>query len=142
MEEKYYIAINDNERQGPFTIEQLKGVVTPETMVWNKSLPSWTAASEVSELKSILDPSGKVGSTRFNPPKSWLLSSLITFFVFSYPFGGIATYYASKVDDNYLKGDLSQAEYYSKKAQRFVIIGIILGLIFRPILISSLCKLF
>lgn len=39
MDEKYYIAINENERKGPYSIEELRLLITPETLVWHKNLP-------------------------------------------------------------------------------------------------------
>ncbi len=47
---KYYIA-NNGEPQGPYTPEQLRDfAITPSTMVWNESMPAWTAAGDVPEL--------------------------------------------------------------------------------------------
>lgn len=47
---KYYIA-NNGEPQGPYTPEQLRDLaITPSTMVWNESMPAWTAAADVPEL--------------------------------------------------------------------------------------------
>ena len=137
MEEKYYIAISDNERQGPYTMDQLKDVITADTMVWNKDLPSWTAAQDVPQLYKLLDIKNDTIKSSFNPPKSWLLTSLLVFFIFSFIFGAIAIYYATKVDDNYLRNANSEAELYSKKARQFVIIGVVFGLIVRPFILGQ-----
>lgn len=137
MEEKFYVAINENERQGPYTITQLDGHITPETLVWNRSLPTWVEAKEVKQLNRLFE-NKENGEVVFAPPKSYLFPSLLVFFICSFIFGAIAVFYASKVDDLYLKGEEDAALEYSKKARITFIIGIFVGLLLRPILIGSL----
>ena len=138
MDEKYYIAINENERKGPYSIEELRLLITPDTLVWHKNLPTWQAAKEVPELKSLLNIQNEDTevSSKFNPPKSWLLPALLTFFLFSFILGAFAVFYATRVDDAYLRGELAFAKESSRKARQLVIIGIAVGIIARPLLIK------
>lgn len=138
MDEKYYIAINENERKGPYSIEELRLLITPETLVWHKNLPTWQSAKDISELKSILNIQQDEETTTsldFNPPQSWILSALLTFFLFSTVLGAIAIYYAAKVDDAYLKGEQNLSKKYARLARQFVFIGIPVGIIIRTIII-------
>lgn len=49
----YYVAVN-GQHTGPFTVEQLSGMnLTPDTLVWNDSMPNWTEAGKVAELQSL-----------------------------------------------------------------------------------------
>lgn len=132
MDEKYYIAINDNERKGPYTLNELRGIITPETKLWNKTLPTWMLAKDIPELQSILtiqeqEEKPKIFEIRFNPPNSWLLASFLIFFFLSSIIGAIAIFHATKVDDNYLLGNYEASKNHSKKAKLFVIIGLAFG---------------
>lgn len=141
MDNKYYIAINDNERKGPYTIQELKGMITPETKLWNKSLPTWMLASEIPEVQYILENREETSmkiELGYNPPSSWLLASFLTFFFFNIIIGAIAIFHATKVDDNYLLGNKNEAKEHSRKAKLFVVIGIAVGIILRPIILNLL----
>ena len=138
MDEKYYIAINENERKGPYSIEELRLLITPETLVWHKNLPTWQSAKEVPELKSILNiqqDEEVTTNSDFDPPQSWILSALLTFFLFSTVLGAVAIYYAAKVDDAYLRGEHSLSKKYAQLARKFVFIGIPVGMIVRTVII-------
>lgn len=51
---KYYIA-KDGQPVGPFTVDELKTQgITPDTLVWNDSLPQWTRAGAISELSAFV----------------------------------------------------------------------------------------
>ncbi|HHH52362.1 MAG TPA: DUF4339 domain-containing protein [Bacteroidetes bacterium] len=53
---KIYYIIEDNEKQGPFSIEELKTKrVFPKTPVWEKSFDGWKEAGFVPELADILE---------------------------------------------------------------------------------------
>ena len=52
---KYYYKDAAGQQQGPFTIEELAGKnISPNTAVWYDTLPKWTTAAEVDELKNII----------------------------------------------------------------------------------------
>lgn len=147
MDEKYYITINDNERKGPYTLQELKGNITPETKLWNKSLPTWMLAKDIPELQPLLSTHSEeeirqVQKDTFSPPSSWLLASSLIFFFFSSILGAIALFHATKVDDNYMLGNYKTAIHHSRRAKLFVIIGLIfgatIGLAIRLVLINTI----
>lgn len=48
-----YFAIIDDQRQGPFTLEELyKAGVTPDTYVWCKKMATWDTARNVEEIRN------------------------------------------------------------------------------------------
>ncbi len=53
----YYYNIDGN-TLGPLPIEQLIGIITPETLIWNEngSMPNWKPANEVSEFIELSQP--------------------------------------------------------------------------------------
>jgi TM2 domain-containing membrane protein YozV len=70
----YFIASGAGQ-QGPFTIEQLRGMgVRPETMVWAEGMPQWVPASQVAELQPLLSagtasPGGVAAPMGYVPPQ-------------------------------------------------------------------------
>ncbi|MBR5688553.1 MAG: DUF4339 domain-containing protein [Prevotella sp.] len=51
---KEYLIIVNGQRQGPFTIEELRRRhITPETIVWAYGMSNWAPASQVSELQPL-----------------------------------------------------------------------------------------
>jgi hypothetical protein len=55
----YYAAIN-GQQQGPFELTILRGRVaageiTRDTLVWKQSMPNWTPAGQVDELKPLFE---------------------------------------------------------------------------------------
>lgn len=51
---QYYIA-NGKQPLGPFDLNQLREMnITPETLVWNQSMPDWQRADQVEELRTQL----------------------------------------------------------------------------------------
>lgn len=49
----FYVAVG-TQHTGPFTLEQLaQQNLTPETLVWNDTMPNWTPAGQVAELRSL-----------------------------------------------------------------------------------------
>jgi len=52
---KYYI-IENNEKKGPFSFEELKEFkISFNTLIWTEGLTDWTKAKNIDELKTILD---------------------------------------------------------------------------------------
>jgi uncharacterized membrane protein YhaH (DUF805 family) len=52
---KYFYSI-DNEKQGPFSIEELSDKnITDETLIWFEGLEDWTPAKEVEKIIAILE---------------------------------------------------------------------------------------
>jgi hypothetical protein len=52
---KYYL-YDGTTQHGPFDLADLETkIITPQTMVWHESLPDWKPASEIDELKGLLN---------------------------------------------------------------------------------------
>ena len=65
-----------------------------------------------------------------NPPKSYLIESILVTVFFCIPFGIIGIVNASKVESLYNNGDYEGAENASKTAKRWMIIGLVSGFVF------------
>ena len=51
-----YFIHDGNERQGPFTVDELKQKsIRRDTPVWKKGLTDWTRAGDIAELKSLFE---------------------------------------------------------------------------------------
>ncbi len=54
METKYFIAVG-GQQQGPYTIDELRGMeIYADTLVWKSGMPDWQPASAVEELSGIV----------------------------------------------------------------------------------------
>ncbi len=73
---EYYI-LNGSEQQGPYTIDQLRGRVTPQTYVWREGLPDWIQAINLPELSAVLLPEGSVSPSGVVKPKDYLVESIL-----------------------------------------------------------------
>ena len=52
--------IENGQQRGPFTLEQLRFMpITPDTEVWKEGMYNWVKASEVPELRDLLDAQGQ-----------------------------------------------------------------------------------
>lgn len=51
---EYWIVVNDT-HAGPYTAEQLRGSITPDTYVWYRDLPQWVLAKDVPELAALFE---------------------------------------------------------------------------------------
>jgi len=49
---KQYYAYLEGQQSGPFSIDELKGKITRETMVWHEGLPEWISAHQVPDLQT------------------------------------------------------------------------------------------
>ncbi|MDG1954124.1 MAG: DUF4339 domain-containing protein [Polaribacter sp.] len=53
---KKYFYSNDNEKNGPFSFEELKNEnIKKETLIWYEGLDDWTKASDLNEMMPILE---------------------------------------------------------------------------------------
>jgi hypothetical protein len=62
--ETVYHVANNGQQSGPYTLSQLQqlqeqGLLTPETMVWQKGSPQWSKASSYPELSSLFQTSSE-----------------------------------------------------------------------------------
>lgn len=54
---KYYYYLRDNQRHGPFSLEELKPHrITQKTLVWTEGLDNWVPAGDVTDLQALLIP--------------------------------------------------------------------------------------
>ena len=61
---KYYLIEND-EKTGPFTIEELnKKDIYKDTLIWTKGLDEWTAAKNIPMLKDMIDQTPPIFSSK------------------------------------------------------------------------------
>lgn len=49
---KYYIH-NGTEQEGPFDLDDLKGKITRDTLIWYEGAADWTKADDIEDLKSV-----------------------------------------------------------------------------------------
>jgi hypothetical protein len=55
--EKVYYYMNGSMRVGPLSLEALKSApITPNTLIWNNTLPNWVAAGTLPELSGVYAP--------------------------------------------------------------------------------------
>jgi membrane protease subunit (stomatin/prohibitin family) len=50
----FFIAL-DGKQAGPFTVSELGGKVTRDTLVWRQGMAQWTRAADVADLKSVVE---------------------------------------------------------------------------------------
>lgn len=53
MEEGFYYVDAAGKRQGPFGINQLRGLISPNTLVWTKGMTGWVSAGQIPALAQI-----------------------------------------------------------------------------------------
>jgi hypothetical protein len=73
MNEKQYYYLNGTAKMGPFLLETLRHApITPDTMVWNASLPEWVEARSLPELQALFVAFsyGRGATFPTNPPSS------------------------------------------------------------------------
>jgi len=66
----WYLFIN-NAQVGPLTLAEVQASsITPDTMVWNESLPQWTPAAQIPELTHLFTsgPAENAGTATPPPP--------------------------------------------------------------------------
>lgn len=53
MEDGFYYVDAAGKRQGPFGINQLRGLISPNTLVWTKGMTGWVSAGQIPALAQI-----------------------------------------------------------------------------------------
>ena len=53
MEEGFYYVDAAGKRQGPFGINQLRGLISPNTLVWTKGMTGWVPAGQIPALVAL-----------------------------------------------------------------------------------------
>ena len=78
---KYYIYRN-LKKQGPFSLQELKKRIHPETLIWYEGLEDWAKAVEIKEIKDYLEQSPPPTPFERNKIKAIkVLSSACIFFL-------------------------------------------------------------
>jgi hypothetical protein len=53
---KKYFYSNGQEKEGPFTLEELKAKnILPKTLIWHEGLEDWQEATNIEELKELFE---------------------------------------------------------------------------------------
>jgi len=135
---------------GPFTIEELrfKGI-TPDTYVWAEGMPNWVLAKDVPLLASLFtsnenqagdqpyytnpypstpqipNPAGNgYRVNNGNPPKTYLIESILSTILCCWPLGIPSIVYAARVEKKFYAGDILGAEQDSANAKKWILINI------------------
>ncbi len=125
---EFYILIN-NVKQGPFSLEELAGKnITSKTMVWKVGFTNWLPAYKVEELSELLSKLPPEPPIHNNPPKTWLVESILVTVLCCLPLGIVGIINATKVDTLYYKGEYKEALYYSDQAKKWTTWGFFISL--------------
>lgn len=124
---EYYI-LNGSEQQGPYTIDQLKGRVTPQTYVWREGLADWIQAINLPELSGLLVPEGSLppptqGQTAATKPKDYLVESILVTLFCCMVFGILGIVYSVQANSAFSSGNIAAANEFSAKAKQWVTYG-------------------
>lgn len=152
--QKYFYADGENSK-GPFSLDELKSKgITSNTKVWCEGMTDWVPASQVSDLKDLLrlspPPLGTesraenrndnyLKNNNYNkntmenstqqPPKTWLVESILVTLFCCLPLGIAGIVNASKVESRFYAGDINAAQQASADAKKWTLISFWLGLI-------------
>ena len=153
---KYFYSDGTN-KFGPFSIDELREKsITEETLIWFQGLSEWLPARNFSELNDIFAPSpppitrsGSNTSTYSQPsnthsqqpPKTWLVESILATLFCCLPFGIVGIVNASKVESRFYAGDFDGASQASADAAKWTKIsfglGIAVGVIYFIVMLAA-----
>ncbi|MDE7024794.1 MAG: CD225/dispanin family protein [Paramuribaculum sp.] len=164
---KYWVIIDDR-KIGPLSADELGHMrICPDTPVWRPGLADWCRASELQEISSYIShgavpppitpvppmPNPRImyssqipgaPAQRTDPrnqapmPSTYLVWSIIVTLLCCVPCGVVAIYYSAQVSSRYETGDIKGAEQASERAQLWIILSIVLGLIATPFIMLSM----
>lgn len=124
---EYYI-LNGSEQQGPYTIDQLRGRVTPQTYVWREGLADWVQAINLPELSAVLLPEGSVSPSGVVKPKDYLVESILVTLFCCMVFGILGIVYSVQANSAFSSGNIAAANEFSAKAKQWVTYGFWCGI--------------
>lgn len=148
---QYWIII-DNMQRGPMTAEDLATLpeVDLSTPVWYEDLPDWTVIGAVPETAAAVARAmalrgSRADAYRINQavnrpavdemppmPPTHLTGAILTTICCCLPLGIVAIIYASKVSPAYMRGDYDAALKASSRAELWVILAFVLGILIAP----------
>ena len=124
---EYYI-LNGSEQQGPYTIDQLRGRVTPQTYVWREGLADWVQAINLPEISAVLLPEGSVSPSGVVKPKDYLVESILVTLFCCMVFGILGIVYSVQANSAFSSGNITAANDFSSKAKQWVTYGFWCGI--------------
>lgn len=124
---EYYI-LNGSEQQGPYTIDQLRGRVTPQTYVWREGLVDWVQAINLPELSAVLLPEGSASPSGVVKPKDYLVESILVTLFCCMVFGILGIVYSVQANSAFSSGNITAANEFSAKAKQWVTYGFWCGI--------------
>ena len=126
---EYYI-LNGSEQQGPYTIDQLRGRVTPQTYVWREGLADWIQAINLPELSAVLLPEASAPQSGVVKPKDYLVESILVTLFCCMVFGILGIVYSVQANSAFSSGNIVAANEFSTKAKQWVTYGFWCGIAF------------
>ena len=147
---KYWVIINDS-KLGPLTIGELEQAkICPDTPVWRPGLadPSPPPVAPVppvprsrilygSQVPGAPAPQSDPRNQEPMPP-TYLAWSIIVTILCCIPCGIVAIYFSAQVSSRYESGDIKGALQASDRAQLWIILSFVLGLITTPFFMLTL----
>ena len=124
---EYYI-LNGSEQQGPYTIDQLRGRVTPQTYVWREGLADWVQAINLPELSAVLLPEASAPQSGVVKPKDYLVESILVTLFCCMVFGILGIVYSVQANSAFSSGNITAANEFSAKAKKWVTYGFWCGI--------------
>lgn len=142
----------DGRQQGPFTLDELRGMgIRPDTPVWYEGLPQWTFAASAPLTATLFgapgQPTGFYGAYQqgmpyYAPgtmpqeepkcPPTFLAWAIIVTICCCIPAGLVAIYFACQVTSRYVNHDYEGSRRASDRAQLWIVIALVFGLIGLP----------
>jgi len=144
---KEYFYLNGTTQLGPFTLEELKEeALTRDTKIWYQGLTDWTVAEGIPELADSFQTPPKVtppdapkptvqtvnrdhASSSGQPPKTYLLESILVTLFCCLPLGIVGIVSASSVESKFYANDIEGAKLASQTAKKWVNLSVIIGLV-------------
>lgn len=139
----------EGRQQGPFSLDELRGIgIRPDTPVWYEGLPQWTFAMSAPLTASLFGPQpgfqppytqsapfyapGAMPAEEPKCPPTYLAWAIIATICCCIPAGLVAIYYACQVTSRFINHDYIGAKRASDRAQLWIILALVLGLIGAP----------
>ncbi len=147
-----YYYIENNQQQGPVSLNELKVRINPDTMIWTEGMANWAPARTVPEVMQALTPptpqpqyqrppyqqpyqQPQYQQPQYQPPygeqrpDNYLVWSILSLVLCCWPFGIVAVVFSSQVNSKWERGDYEGARQAANKAKTWTIVSAISGLV-------------